>query len=320
MTPRPKVLISPRSLTATRHEALQQLESAGFELVFTTAGQQPDESELLRLVPGCVGWIAGVEPVSEAVIVAATELLAVSRNGVGIDNFPVRLLQDRGIRVHTADGANAAGVAELTIGLIFAALRHIPFTDAGIKGGGWPRRRGREIHGRTVGIIGCGAIGTGVAKLATGVGANVAAYDPVRRDLGISAESFRWADISEILADSDIVTLHCPPASDGRPLIGVDELDSMRDGAILVNAARASLVDELAVCNALDSDRLRVYATDVFPQEPPISLTLARHPNVIATSHIGALTEESIDRATASAVAKLLETIRPLGLTRASQI
>jgi len=319
MSPRPRVLISPRSLTATGHEAFGQLEAAGFELVFATAGQQPDESELLRLVPGCVGWIAGVEPVSEAVILAATELRAVSRNGVGIDNFPVRLLQDRDVRVHTADGANAAGVAELTIGLIFSALRHIPSTDAGIKGGGWPRKRGREIRGRTVGIIGCGAIGTRVAKLVTGVDAKVAAYDPVRRDLGISAESFHWAEISEILADVDILTLHCPPPADGRSVIGVNELDSMREGAILINAARASLVDERAVCDSLDTNRLGVYATDVFPEEPPSSLTLAAHPNVIATSHIGAFTEESIDRATVIAVQNLLDTIRPLGLTHATQ-
>lgn len=320
MSPQPKVLISPRSLTMTRNEAVRQLEDAGFELVFATAGQQPDESELLRLVPGCVGWLAGAEPVSEAVISAATELRAVSRNGVGIDNFPVALLQERDIRVHTADGANAAGVAELTIGLMFSALRHIPFTDAGIKGGGWPRKRGREIRGRTVGIIGCGAIGTGVAKLVTGVGAKVAAYDPVRRDVGISAESFHWAETSEILAEADIVTLHCPPRADGRPLIGVKELDLMREGAILINAARASLVDECAVCDALKTGRLGGYATDVFPEEPPRSLTLAASPNVIATSHIGGFTDESVDRATAIAVRQLLETIGPLGVSHAEKV
>jgi D-3-phosphoglycerate dehydrogenase len=141
-----------------------------------------------------------VEPVSEEVISAATELRAVSRNGVGVDNFPLLQLQERGIRVHTADGANAAGVAELTIGLMFSALRHILLTDAGIKAGGWPRIRGREICGRTVGIIGCGHIGERVAKLVTAIGGKVAAHDPLRRDIGISADCFHWADIPDILA------------------------------------------------------------------------------------------------------------------------
>ncbi len=317
MPAQPKVLITPRSLTATRHEAFRQLESAGFELVFATAGQQPDEGELLRLVPGCVGWLAGVEPVSEAVIAAATELRAVSRNGVGVDNFPMRRLEERDIRVHTADGANAAGVAELTIGLIFSALRHIPSSDAGIKAGGWPRKRGREICGRTVGIIGCGHIGERVAKLVTALGGKVAAYDPKRRDIGISAELFHWAAIGDILAEADIVTLHCPPSADGRPVIGAAEIDLMREEAILVNAARASLVDELAICDALDSARLGIYATDVFPQEPPGNLTLAAHRNVIATSHIGAFTEESVNRATEIAVENLLESIGPFGMRHA---
>lgn len=318
MPAQPKVLITPRSLTATRHEAFRQLETAGFDLVFATAGQQPDESELLRLVPGCVGWLAGVEPVSEEVISAATELRAVSRNGVGVDNFPLLQLQERGIRVHTADGANAAGVAELTIGLMFSALRHIPFTDTGIKAGGWPRIRGREIRGRTVGIIGCGHIGERVAKLVTAIGGKVAAHDPLRRDIGISADCFHWADIPDILAKADIVTLHCPPPADGRPLIGVAEIDRMRGGIILVNAARASLVDEVAICDALDSGRLAVYATDVFPQEPPSDLTLAAHRNVIATSHIGAFTEESVDRATEIAVKNLLDSIGSLGMRHAT--
>ena len=315
--PRPKVLITPRSLTTTRHGAVRQLESAGFDLVFAPAGRQPDESELLRLVPGCVGWLAGVEPVSEAVITAATELRAVSRNGVGIDNFPVHLLQERDIRMHTAGGANARGVAELTLGLIFSALRHIPSTDAGIKAGRWPRKRGREIRGRTVGIIGYGAIGKAVAKLVTGVDAKVVAYDPIRCDVE-SAESFRWAQISDVLVDADIVTLHCPPPADGRPLIGAPQIDVMREGAILVNAARASLIDESAIYDALQSGHLGVYATDVFREEPPHSLAFARQPNVIATSHIGGFTEESVDHATAIAVENLLDTIRPLGVTHAS--
>ncbi len=308
MTVRAKVLVTPRSLTANHHAAFEAIEKAGFELIFAAAGQQPDEAELLRLVPGCVGWLAGVEPVSEAVIAAATELKAISRNGVGTDTLPVRLMRERRIALLTADGANAAGVAELAVGLMFAALRHIPATDAGVKAGGWPRRRGREIRGRVIGIIGCGAIGREVARLVTALGARAMGFDPMRPGIDAPPERFRWATIPEILGEADIVTLHCPPAH-GRPLIGGAELAAMRAEAILVNTARASLVDEAAVFDALEAGKLGLYATDVFAEEPPRSLALAGHPNVIATSHIGAFTEESVDRATLIAVANLLANI-----------
>ena len=319
MPARPKVLVTPRSLTANRHAAVDAIEKAGFKVIYAPAGQQPDETELLRLVPGCVGWLAGVEPVSEAVITAATELKAISRNGVGTDNLPARFICERQIELLTADGANAAGVAELAVGLMFAALRHIPATDAGIKSGGWPRRRGREIRGRTIGIIGCGAIGREVARMVTALGGQVVGFDPLRPDIAVPPERFRWMTIPEILRDADIVTLHCPPPDHGRPLIRAEDIATMKPDAILVNAARASLVDEEAVLKALEAGKLGIYATDVFAEEPPRSLALAGHANVIATSHIGAFTEESVDRATIIAVTNLLATIGSLGTTHAQQ-
>ena len=309
MATKATVLITPRSLTGTRHAVLTPLEAAGFELRHATPGKLPDEAELLRLIPGCIGWLAGVEPVSEAVIQAATVLRVISRNGVGSDNLPVNLLRERGVVVRTADGANARGVAELTVGLMLSALRHIPRVDAGIKAGAWPRLRGRELGGRTVGIVGCGAIGGRVATIVAAFGANVVTYDPFPRDLERDSPAWRRVQFTELLAYADVVTLHCPPPADGRALIDVEQLATMRHGAVLVNAARASLVDERAVCDALDAGSLDMYATDVFAEEPPQSLTLAGHPKVIGTSHLGAFTEESVERAGVIAVANLLDEI-----------
>lgn len=304
-----KILVTPRSLTAHPHPAFAHFEAHGFEIVLGPAGQQPDEMALLSLIPDCIGWIAGVEPVSEAVIAAATTLRAVARNGVGVDNLPLEHLRARGIPVLTADGANAAGVAELALALIFAALRHVPAVDAGIKAGSWPRRRGRELRNATVGVIGCGAIGRDVAKLTAALGARVIGYDPMRPNFK-SPVTFRWAEIPELMAEADIVTLHCPPPAGGKPLIDAAALASMRPGAVLVNTARASLVDEAAVLAAIESGQLETYAADVFAEEPPRSLALAGHPHVIATSHVGAFTEESVDRATVMAVQNLLAALK----------
>lgn len=300
-----RVLITPRSLSLDPPPELDALRQAGFELVFSTPGRMPDEAELLDLVPGCVGWLAGVEPVSERVVAAAGSLRAISRNGTGVDNLPLSLLQDRGIRVVKAEGANAVGVAELAIGLMLAALRHIPDEAAGIRLGGWPRSRGREIAGRTVGIVGCGAIGRRVARTVSAMGANIIACDPFRPEVYVSGP-FRWADIDTLFAEADIVSLHCPAPPDGRPVVGAGRLAAMRPHAVLVNTARAVLVDEDAVRHALDTGRLQTYATDVFTEEPPPPGSLALHPKIIATSHIGGLTDESVGKATAIAVANLL--------------
>jgi D-3-phosphoglycerate dehydrogenase / 2-oxoglutarate reductase len=304
-----RILVTPRSLTANPHPALERLREFGYEVVCSTPGKLPDEIELIELTPGVVGWLAGVEPVSERVIAAASDLRAISRNGTGVDNLPLRALAERGIALRTAGRANALGVAELAIGLMFAALRHIPFTDAGVKAGQWPRRLGREIRGRTVGVAGMGAVGRETARLATLLDAKVLAYDPARpaeEALGVAVD---WVDLATLFAQSEIVTLHCPALPDGRAMIGADEFATFPQGAVLINTARASLVDEAALLAALNSGRLDVYATDVFAQEPPRDLRLAGHDRVIAVTHIGGFTQESVERATVAAVTNLLEAL-----------
>ena len=303
-----KVLVTPRSLTEAPHPAIEEMARNGVEIVYATPGKLPDEAELLRLVPDVTGWLAGVEPVSPKVIATATRLRVISRNGTGLDNLPLGELKARGIAVRTADGANARGVAELAIAMIFSAMRHLPYTDQGLKAGGWPRRRGIEFFGRTIGIIGCGAVGGAVARLAAAMGAHVMAFDPARPDLGIDPARFRWATHEEIFREADILTLHCPPSRDGA-LVNRHMLATVKPGLILVNTARASLVDEVALIEALDGKRLQTYCVDVFDPEPPAFPGLASRPDVIASSHIGGYTEESVNRATEMAVFNLMESL-----------
>lgn len=303
-----RILVTPRALTADPPPELGLLRQAGFELVFSPAGRMPSEDELLKLVPGCHGWLAGVEPVSEKVVDAAADLRAVSRNGTGVDNLPLARLASRGIRLVKAEGANAVGVSELTIGLMLAALRQIPAADVGIKAGGWPRHRGAEIAGSTVGLVGCGAIGRHVARIVSAMGARVVAYDPCRPDLDIQGP-FEWNSLDELFRQADIVSLHCPPPADGRPIVDAARLAAMPARSVLINTARASLIDEDAVRAALDSGALSMYGTDVFAEEPPRADALASHARVVATSHIGGFTDESIGKATLIAVRNLLDAL-----------
>lgn len=301
-----RILITPRSLTSAPPPELSALTNAGFELVFCAAGQMPDEAELLRLIPGCTGWLAGVEPVSAEVIAAATDLRVIARNGSGVDNLPMALLKARGVAVERAVGANATGVAELTLGLILAACRHLPPTAMGVRAGNWPRILGREIEGATIGIVGMGAIGSRVAGALASMGGHVLVTDPAKPPLGMLRNAVRYVPLTELVECAEIITLHCPLTPDGSALIDVAMLARMQRNAVLVNTARAQLVDEDAVLNALNAGHLAAYATDVFAVEPPVDLALAGHPQVIATSHIGGLTDGSVTRATEAAVKGLL--------------
>ena len=305
----PKVLITPRSLTSAPPPALDALRGAGLEAVFCTPGQTPDEAELLNLVPGCVGWLAGVEPVSEAVIEAADALRVISRNGTGTDNLPLRALQARGIAVERAAGANATGVAELTLAVMLAACRHLLATAQGVREGAWPRLRGREIEGSTIGIVGMGAIGRRVAAVLAALGAEVLGYDPAEPDLGDLSGRVRYTPLADLFQTSDILTLHCPLPADGRALLDETVLARVKPGVIIVNTARAGLVDEAAMARALAEQRVACYAADVFAEEPPVDRRLVSSPNVIATSHIGGLTEGSVNRATQVAVDNLLKVL-----------
>lgn len=301
-----RVLITPRSLTAEPPRELDALRDAGHELVFANAGTMPGEAELLDLVRGVEGWLAGVEPVSPAVISAADRLRIISRNGSGIDNLPMDLLEAKGVRVTRALAANAAGVAELALGLTLCACRQIHEVSLGVRSSQWPRIKGREVEGAVAGVVGVGAIGRRVAGFLSALGAHVLAYDPYRPDLGQLAATVRYVDLPELLERSEIVSLHCPMPGDGNPLIDAAALASMPAEAIIINTARAGLVDEEALRVALDGGRIAAYCTDVFPVEPPVAGSIASHPRVIATSHIGGLTGASIRRATQAAVDDLL--------------
>jgi phosphoglycerate dehydrogenase-like enzyme len=301
-----RILVTPRSITRAGHPALRRFEQAGYEPVFCTRGQQPDEAELLRLVPDCVGWLAGVERVSARVLEAAVRLKAISRNGTGVDSIDLEAAQRRNIAVLRAVGANARGVAELTIGLTLALVRSIPVSDRHLKAAAWERFKGIELNGRTMGLIGCGKIGQYVAEIASGLGMRVAAFDPCPDEAFKSPEGFRYASLDDVLREADVLSLHCPAPPDGEPLIDQRRIDALKDGVYLVNTARGELLDDKAVLAALQNGKVAGLAMDAFREEPPGDDPLVLHERVIATPHVGAFTVESITRAVEVAVENLL--------------
>jgi len=201
-------------------------------------------------------------------------------------------------------GANARGVAELAFGLMLAGVRSIPFSDTVIKQGGWERRRGIELAGRTLGLVGCGAIGRYMAQFASCIGMQVVAYDVAPDPAFAPGPNFRYAGLDEVLGASDVVSLHCP--STGQPLLDASAFEKMKSGVYIINTARHDLIDSRALMDALDSGHVAGAALDVFATEPPTGDPLVIHSRVIATPHLGGFTEESIERAVEMAVKGML--------------
>jgi D-3-phosphoglycerate dehydrogenase / 2-oxoglutarate reductase len=307
---RPKILVTPRSVTRDGHPSLQRLAAAGFEVVFCTAGKSPGADELRKLLPGCVGWLAGVEPVTDDVLAAAPDLRVISRNGVGVDSIDLAAAARRGIAVKKAVGSNARGVAELALAHLLALSRWVTFSDAAIKRGGWERRKGFELAGRTLGIVGCGHIGRIVARLALAFDMRVLGYDLYPDPNFAPSPQFRYAPLAEVFERADVITLHCPALPESKPLIDAAALAAMKRGVCLINTARADLVDNAALLAALASGQVAGVATDVFKTEPPGDDPLARHDRVISTPHLGGFTDESVDRAMEMAVDNLLAELK----------
>lgn len=301
------VIVTPRSLSAGDHPQLSRIRDAGLEVVFPSPGKQPSEEQLLEVIAGAVGYLAGVEPITRKVLERAERLKVISRNGTGVDNIDLEVARSLGIVIRRAEGANARGVAELTIGHLLCAARGIAGNVAAMKREEWTRRiKGIEVAGRTLGLVGCGKIGRLVARFALGLDMRVVAADPCSDKSFAPGAGFEWSDLSTLLESSDVISLHCPALADGRALIDRAAIAQMKTGVILINTARSSLLDEPAVIEALDLGKLRSVTVDAFAGEPPLDWRFVHHPQVIATSHIGGYTEESVERATAVAVANLL--------------
>ncbi len=305
-----KVLVSPRSLTRDGHPALDLLKEAGHEVVFCTPGKQPDEEELLRILPGCVGYLAGVERISEKALEAAKDLKVISRNGTGIDNIDLNAAERLGITICKTEGANAKGVAELTIGLMYALARLLPLHDGKMKNETWERKKGIELEGRVLGLVGCGQIGKEVALRALGVGMRVTAFRRHPDRSFAPSDRFSWSSFEEVIEKSDVISLHRPASPSREPVVDADVISKMKRGVYLINTSRASLIDEAAAFKALDDGHITGLATDVYVKEPPEDYRLVRHERVIATPHLGGYTSESVDRATKAAVENIINTLK----------
>jgi (S)-sulfolactate dehydrogenase len=236
-----------------------------------------------------------------ALLDQATRLVCVGRLGVGLDNIDIDACRERGIAVYPASGANDLSVAEYVITAALALLRGAWFSSADVAAGLWPRQRliGRELAGRTMGLVGFGAIAREVAWRAQALRMQVIAHDPHLPASDAAWRTARNVPLDVLLENADVVSLHVPLTDTTRRMIGPAQLGRMKKSAVLVNAARGGVVDEAALAAALRDSQIGGAALDVFETEPltaDAGAVFAGIPNLVLTPHIAGVTEESNER------------------------
>ena len=290
-----KVVITPRGFAKCGLHNVALFEEAGIELVYNDTGLSYTKEQFYEITADADGVVVGVELVDRAYIDAHPKLKAVVKFGVGTDNIDLDYCKEKGIFVGRTVGSNARSVAETAISFVIADSKNLFESISNTRQNGWAKLTGYEILGKTIGIVGFGAIGKHVARMAVGLGMNVLAYDAFGIDKDVAASmDVTVSDMSEIIEKSDFLSLHVPLTPETRDMISAKELAAMKSSAVLINTARGGIVNEAALYEALKNGVIKSAYFDVFSSEPPAKdeplLTLA---NFYLTPHIASRSEEA---------------------------
>jgi D-3-phosphoglycerate dehydrogenase len=286
------------------------LADFGFTLTTTNVAQEQlvnyiNENNISGIL------VRSATTVRKELIDACPGLKLIGRGGVGMDNIDVAYAREKGLHVINTPAASSSSVAELVFAHLFGAVRFLYDSNRNMPLDGETKFKalkkayagGTELRGKTLGVVGFGRIGQATAKIALGLGMDVAAYDPFKDEATIAVDFFNGQSIDiniktrsfdDVLSQSDFVTLHVP--AQDKPTIGAAELAKMKKGSGLINAARGGVVDEQALVEALESKQLSFAALDTFVNEPNPAIKLLMHPSISLTPHIGAATNEAQDR------------------------
>jgi len=262
--------------------------------------QELDSKALLGAIPPYHALIVRSRTkVTKEVLDRGASLKVVGRAGVGVDNIDLTAATARRIVVVNAPTASTVSVAELAVGHMLSLFRHLPEADRSVKEGKWEKARleGRELFGKTLGLLGSGRIGAEVAKRAQAFGMRVIAYDPYLPRPAAESLGIRLVEKDVVFREADVLSVHAALTSETKGMVGATELALMKREAILVNCARGEIVQEAALADALTAKRISGAAIDVFEREPPVGSPLLAAPNVVFTPHLGASTTEAQTRA-----------------------
>ena len=310
-----KVLATPRSFGKNNPELFDILRDAGLDVVRNDTGGILSADRMCEKLADCDGLIVGVDPVDATVLAAAPRLRAIAKYGVGLDNIDLAACEARGIKVSRTVGANSEAVADYALALMLGVARKVALIDRRCRERDWSKITGIDLYGKTVGIIGLGAIGKRVARrCGAGFGMKVLGHDIVWDDAWASENHVERADLERIFREADFISLHTSLDDSTRHLVDAPRLALMKPTAILINTARGELVDGPALLEALEQKRIYGAGLDVFEQEPPQDARWYALDNLVMGSHCSSSTSGAVATMGHMAVSNLL---RDLGLKSA---
>ncbi len=297
------VAITIRSFNTSGH-AMKELEADFFVVYTNQTGARLSEQDLISAIKNAEYVIAGTEQFSQRVLESADKLRAISRVGVGTDSIDLHYASEHEIQVLNTPEAPVISVSEHALALLLAALKRIPQYNQNIRNGDYTIEPGILLSGKTVGIVGLGRIGRRFASVLSALGCKIQYYDPYCK----SSPDTSWSSSSslvDLVMTSDIISLHSPPMTDGSPLISAEILERCKQGSVIINTARGSLIDESALEKAIQKGIIASAGLDVLSKEP-YSGTLLKYPQVILTPHVASNTLESRDLMESEAVQNLI--------------
>nr|WP_296984540.1 phosphoglycerate dehydrogenase [uncultured Desulfovibrio sp.] len=308
-----KILVTPRSFGKTNPELFDRLTQAGLEVVRNDTGGILSADQMREKLAGCQGVILGVDPMSADVLAAAPELRAIAKYGVGLDNIDLEACKQRGIAVSRTVGANSNAVADYALTLMLMVARKAGLIDRRCREKDWGKITSIDLYGKTLGIVGLGAIGRCVVKRAQGFGMKILGHDIAWDEAWASAEGVERADMDRICHEADFITLHTVLTDETRNCISAGRIAMMKKTAVIINTARGGLIDETALLTALQEGRIYGAGLDVFEQEPPADPAWYALDNLVMGSHCSSSTAGATETMGRMAVDNLL---RDLGLSR----
>lgn len=287
-----RLLVTPTSYGKNDSRLKTELEAQVREVIYNPTGKPLTSEEIIELLPGVHGYIAGLDEIDAKAINMADHLKVIARYGVGVDNVDLEAAREKEIVVTNTPGANSVSVAELALGLMLALARQIPEAVEAVHQGKWPRYAGISLEGKTIGILGLGAIGKQLARRLAGFDCKIVAFDPFVDEVFAKDYQVELASMDHVIEQADFVSLHLPLSTETRGMVDEAFLYRMKKGAFLINTSRGEVINEKALLLALQNGQLKGAGLDAFTVEPPEPgnplLTL---PQVIATPHLGAQTD-----------------------------
>jgi D-3-phosphoglycerate dehydrogenase len=309
-----RVLATARNVAMVLDDFRPQLEAADLEVVFPDSKAPTlTEAELLSALPGSFAAISMPDPYTARVLEqCAPQLKLIARSGVGYDSIDLDAARKHGVWVTTTIGSNHDAVADFALGLILDVARRLQEISQHVRAGEWRRFPGFELRDKVLGIVGTGRVGREVATRASAFGMRIVAHDLYPSEQWAEATGAQYLALDELLAQSDVVTLHAPATPQTRHLINARTLAHCKRGVVIVNTARGDLIDEAALLAALESGQCGGAGLDVFSSEPPDEtlMPLIRHPRVVPTAHCAGSTTESQRRSAQMAVEEVLRVRR----------